>query len=53
VNAALGVWRSVALVLGAEANALRPSVDITFLDAKVGRAPVVEFGFSGGVRVSR
>jgi hypothetical protein len=53
VNAALGVWRSVALVLGAEASALRPSVEITFLDAKAGREPSVEFGFSGGLRVSR
>jgi hypothetical protein len=53
VNVAFGVWRSIAVVLGAEANALRPSVDITFLDARAGRAPIVELAFSGGVRVSR
>jgi hypothetical protein len=53
VNVAVGVFRSVAFVLGAEASALRPSVDITFLDAKVGREPIVEFAFSGGLRVSR
>ncbi len=52
VNAAFGIWRSVAFVLGAEANAMRPSVEITFLDAKVGREPIVQFAFSGGVRVS-
>jgi hypothetical protein len=53
VNTAVGVWRSVAFVLGAEASALRPSVDVTFLDAKVGREPIVEFAFSAGLRVSR
>jgi hypothetical protein len=52
VNAAFAIWQSVGFVLGAEANALRPSVDITFLDAHVGRDPTVQFALSCGVRVS-
>jgi hypothetical protein len=52
-NFAIGVWNGIALVLGADAAALRPSVDVTFLDARVGRTPIVEFGLSAGVRVSR
>jgi hypothetical protein len=52
VNAAFGVWRGVGFVLGAEANAMQPSVEVTFLDARVGREPTLQFAFSGGVRVS-
>jgi len=51
-NFALRVWADFAFVLGAEVSALRPSIDIAFLDERVGRAPLVEFGMSGGVRFS-
>jgi len=50
-NVALRVWGGFGLVLGAEVSALRPSVDITFLDAKVGREPLVGFGLAAGIRV--
>jgi len=50
-NVALRVWGGLGLVLGAEVSALRPSVDITFLDAKVGREPLVGVGLAAGIRI--
>ena len=51
VNGALALWRGLSFVLGGEVGVMRPSVDITFLDARVGRAPNLEFGLSGGLRL--
>ncbi len=52
VNFALDLTSNIALVLGGEANALRPSVSIAVGDETVGREPPVRFGFSTGLRFS-
>ncbi len=49
-NVALRIWRGLAFLLGAEASVLRPSVEITFLDAPAGRVPALQFAASAGVR---
>jgi hypothetical protein len=50
VNVALNITSNLALVAGAEATALRPSVAITIGDDASGRAPAVGYAFSGGLR---
>lgn len=52
VNFALELVPHIALVAGAESNAMRPSVTIAVTDAEAGREPPVHFGFSAGVRFS-
>jgi hypothetical protein len=52
LNLALRVAGNLALVAGAEATALRPSVAIAVGDDASGRAPAVGFAFSAGLRVS-
>jgi hypothetical protein len=52
-NGALAIWNALAIVVGAEVSVTRPSVDITFLDAKAGRTPTVEFATSFGLRYRR
>ena len=50
VNVALNITSNLALVAGAEATALRPSVAITVGEDASGRAPAVGYAFSGGLR---
>jgi hypothetical protein len=52
VNLALDLTQHVALVAGAEATAMRPSVSIAIGEEGAGREPPVGFGFSAGVRFS-
>jgi hypothetical protein len=51
VNLALDIASNLALVAGAEATALRPSVAITVGSDIAGRAPAVGYAFSGGLRL--
>jgi hypothetical protein len=49
-NVGLRIWRGFAFLVGAEVSALRPAVEITFLDASAGRVPAVQFAGTVGIR---
>ncbi len=53
VHSAMRVWQSLAVVVGADVSALRPAVDISFLEERAGREPSVAFALAAGVRYSR
>jgi hypothetical protein len=53
VHSAVRVWQSLAVVVGADVSALRPAVDISFLDARAGREPSIAFALAAGIRYSR
>jgi len=53
VHGALRLWHGLAFVVGADVSALRPAVDITFLDARAGREPSVGFALAAGFRYGR
>lgn len=53
MNFAWALWPSLSLLAGAEATAMRPALSVSLADAKVGREPLVGFGLSAGIRLSR
>ena len=53
VHSAVRVWQTLAVVVGADVSALRPAVDISFLDARAGREPSIAFALAAGIRYSR
>jgi len=53
VNFGWALWPTLSFVVGAEATAMRPAVSITVADAKAVHEPLVGFGLSAGIRLSR
>jgi hypothetical protein len=53
VHSSVRVWKSLAFVVGADVSALRPAVDISFLDARAGKEPSIGFAFAAGIGLGR